>query len=541
MGIVREVVADGWRVRLDLERQVLRLDMPEWDEEEDELLPTLPLDSEGPISVAALLLKSKQFDDGLYAAVELAAQVGIGPFRGKAELLRELAETLVGTGSGGAAAHLLAAATLGDTPLPIPAALQADVDVAIGAFLSDPWRSKPLGFYSWSPRLQAIFRQDRFLQDVLDTPRADAIAAALRQAPGAEAAYDACLALAARLTNRLDSNDVREGDERVFFPPSRSHEVDIFRRMYADRPIPDGFDLMGELIRRVRSGDYSLQPSEVSGWYDHQTWSLEPLIVPDRRPESSRMQLGKGYRKHLEDVFRGSMALTRETHAKGGGGGRGGYGGPVVRPIWIGPDLAVEPLPSVYARRAAAYTFVRSVLESTFGEASVASLHRLTPHGPRGPNLNEELHEMEALFAGASAAAWHDLGSESPAGAANAKPRFDAWRATAGNDVDLARDARMMVPVFYDVQRRKMKVWAFLGWKTTTVHVSFQAEPKVLSIESETPGRKAPSPPVKFTQVTYELATPVMAEVYVTRLLDRAEFRRHCDRYRQRRAILRTL
>jgi hypothetical protein len=33
----------------------------------------------------------------------------------------------------------------------------------------------------------------------------------------------------------------------------------------------------------------------------------------------------------------------------------------------------------------------------------------------------------------------------------------------------------------------------------------------------------------------------VTAEVYVDRLLDRAEFRRHCDRYQTRSAILENL
>ena len=39
----------------------------------------------------------------------------------------------------------------------------------------------------------------------------------------------------------------------------------------------------------------------------------------------------------------------------------------------------------------------------------------------------------------------------------------------------------------------------------------------------------------------HEFAVPVMAEVYVTRLLDRDEFRPHCDRFRTREAILSNL
>ena len=57
-------------------------------------------------------------------------------------------------------------------------------------------------------------------------------------------------------------------------------------------------------------------------------------------------------------------------------------------------------------------------------------------------------------------------------------------------------------------------------------------------VPERTPG---PPPPVMFSSEHHDLATPVRAEVYVSRLLDRDQFRRHCDRYRTREAILRNL
>ena len=48
-------------------------------------------------------------------------------------------------------------------------------------------------------------------------------------------------------------------------------------------------------------------------------------------------------------------------------------------------------------------------------------------------------------------------------------------------------------------------------------------------------------PPVEFSGDRYEFAVPVMAEVYVSRLLDRDEFRRHCNRFGTRDAILSNL
>ena len=101
----------------------------------------------------------------------------------------------------------------------------------------------------------------------------------------------------------------------------------------------------------------------------------------------------------------------------------------------------------------------------------------------------------------------------------------------------------MMVPVFYDVQRRKTKVWAFLGWRTTPVDVEYRVPPTVLAVEPSAGGRAAVGdpPPVLFSGDRYEFAVPVMAEVYVSRLLDRDEFRRHCDRTRPGTPSWRTL
>ena len=94
---LKEFTNQGYRIQLDLSRQVLGLDIPEekWPAEEIPLLPTLPRGwSTGFLSAAALAMKAKQFDDGLYAATELAAQNGAGHYPGKTFLLRTLARSL---------------------------------------------------------------------------------------------------------------------------------------------------------------------------------------------------------------------------------------------------------------------------------------------------------------------------------------------------------------------------------------------------------------------------------------------------------------
>src|SRR5436305_357427 len=170
---LRQVIDQGWCVRLDLTHQVLHLDVPErvWERGDDaadgRLAPTCPRDASGFVSAALLLHKAKQFDDGLYAAVEGAAQAGAGHFAGKASLLAAVAQALAAEGDAadpGALALVFGACELGGLPGEPPAAARAAVRASVAAFLRDERLSKPLGFYTWTDGLRAIFRQDRFLQ-----------------------------------------------------------------------------------------------------------------------------------------------------------------------------------------------------------------------------------------------------------------------------------------------------------------------------------------------------------------------------------------
>src|SRR3954453_6130879 len=97
----REFDAEGVRVRVDVTPQVIAIDVPEdisYAERAETkrvdvpLMPTIPVTGgERMVSGSLLAQKAKQFDDGLYAAVDLAAQRGAGRYRGKTELLTRLA------------------------------------------------------------------------------------------------------------------------------------------------------------------------------------------------------------------------------------------------------------------------------------------------------------------------------------------------------------------------------------------------------------------------------------------------------------------
>jgi len=281
------------------------------------------------------------------------------------------------------------------------------------------------------------------------------------------------------------------------------------------------------MVNRLRDGSLKLDPTDASGWYDFQTWALEPLVLPDRMPEGARLRMNDRYREQLEELFKSILSLTRETHVKQLHIPPLGACMPrrdrriVVR---VTPELTVEPTLSYYERRAHGYDFVRRTLDFV---GPLHTMRRMTPAGPVTRSLGEELEEMSALFHGAAAVAGHELGLRAASGPEAGQ--FREWARTP----DIAEDVRMMVPVFFDVGRGKTKVWAILGWATRMLGVSFVTPPTSRMITGQ--------PDIRFTSTFRRIAYPVSAEAYVTRLLDRDEFRAHCDRYKTRTQILQHL
>jgi len=107
-------------------------------------------------------------------------------------------------------------------------------------------------------------------------------------------------------------------------------------------------------------------------------------------PEAGCLELDASYRKQLLELFKGILALTRETHIKQL---EAPLAGAARQPIMIRifPELSVEPLATYYFRRAASYSFIRKILEATFGAPALENMHRLTATGPVPSTLAEEL------------------------------------------------------------------------------------------------------------------------------------------------------
>jgi hypothetical protein len=589
---LRRVALRSWRstktyeVTLDISRQVLRLEVPEEFEHrvlsealQARLFPSFAEGHEdasrlGPVldaskfaPAAALALKAKQFDDGLYASVELAADAGLGRFPSRKDFLLRLLQALVADSDRTAGSLLTAAARLGGQQPQVSAEVTQQAEALQQEFLGDESRSKVLGFYTWSEELSRIFRRDRMLQTEIKEPAARAFAAALSSSEELLTAYDSHLRLAEKLTNTLAWDDLREPavaqkEGRIsilpgrlsLFPPSRAHETDLVKKLFPDHPIPEGFDLADEMIRRLRAGDLDLAPAPASGWYDHQTYALEALAVPERMPEGKNLLFDESYRKELVGLFKALLALTRETHIKQ-------LEVPLCamadvgaldaeERLFISPGLTLEPLPTYYVRRACSYRFVHRVLDQAFGTEGLDQIHRLTADGPVTLSLGEELRLMQAIFYGAYQQACGEIGmtaeAESDLGNSNGtngeRAVLATWLASVRNDPDLGKDIRMMVPIFYDLGRKKTKVWVVLGIATKPLEVSYVTPPTIKEIKS--PDGKILMPggaEVVFTSDSHQTAYFATAEVYVTRLLDRTEFRKHCDKHKTYRAIISNL
>jgi hypothetical protein len=185
------------------------------------------------VSASVLAQKAKIFDDGLYAAVEVATQDGAGRHAGKAALLASLGHALAGADpsvAGTAQELLLGAARLGHVPVRgVPTAVEARVQQAIKEFLAEEVSAKPIGFYTWSRQLGDIFQQDRMLQrkfqqdrtlpGKIDAAGIKAVASALRADPSARATYEAHLRFVSRLTNPFAKPDLRGFLEACVCPP----------------------------------------------------------------------------------------------------------------------------------------------------------------------------------------------------------------------------------------------------------------------------------------------------------------------------------
>jgi hypothetical protein len=505
--------------------------------------PTLP-------SIEVVNGALKPFNDGLYAAVELAAENGDHSLVNKHQLLVDLLAELNARSTASnvaeheparaAALHIATALTVAGEGSAVPPSLGPDAADAAAKFEAAGLFSKPIGFYTWTPSLQTIFKRDRWLQAryVPELPTTVPFAALaelgwLVKQPGPLSdAYRRSLDLYAGLTDPFfdaDPFDLAElmpdaaalddlpSLERRFaatsptpypqaacnpglaaFPTSESAENRMMRRLLCGGDLGEGETLLDGLIRKIQTGELDLTPRADSGFYDQQLYALETLLVPEKASESQHLLLTRAYKEKLVETFKSLLIQTRETHVKQLGLVDSSDAADVqlepVRFFTVYPKLPVEPFATFFLRSARAYRFVEGVLSSVLGPDFLQSTARVLEDGSRSTlTLGQELAAKQRILYGLHALSADSIGmaaelatdelSAFPLDAARAAA-VD-WLANLANDPDVARDPRVSLPVAIEtVENVDYAIyWAVVGVKVLHLQASFadSARPEIVS------------------------------------------------------------
>lgn len=481
----------------------------------------------------------KQLDDGMYCAMDLWQMHGDAQRPGAVRLVADLFDVLPEQSP--ARAFLAAALQLADQPAPASPHQQAQL--LVDDFLANAALSKPLGAYNWSPELQQAWRFFRFLQQkhLADSALARDLAASLAENPQLRDRYERLTAFYSQLTNPLACGTLTvEGSDYVaFLPYSTSRETELFNQLFPNG-LPAGANLMNALILAVRSGAVDLTPQPGDGWYQYQVHALESLLLPQQTQESHKLLLKASYQKRLLDAFKALMTKRRETHIRQNVKSAGSAA-PVAGEVQ--PRLRIEPCPTFYLRTARAYGFVGNLLQAEVGDV-LSTLHGKSPEGDRPRTLQDELQTMRQRFYGFYLMSCEDIGlrpdflDEEPVDVEASLAAAEQWLGQLTDDVDLARDTRVVVPIYTDgVINRN---WATIGVRLAPLTAGYARPPHYR--ESGGEGDWQQLDPWQCSASQYVLAVDEFAEFErpAGQPLTRAEFR-ELDRHATKEALLEAL
>jgi len=515
--------------------------------------------------------KAKQFDDGLYAAIDLAYFQGIADkLQSHQKLVQRLLEK-VGPDSP-AAPFLAAGLTLGgqDTP----AADGPARDRWIKEFNQNPALAKPISFYTWNDQLKKCWAFMRFFQQSLSPADAEqqaviaALASALADDSALKADYESAANFFGKLTNplnRLSLADVigvdlsskeavaaaakAKGIDRAgiaFFPPSTSRETELFNKLFP-LGVPEGANLMKELVQAIRSGKVDLTPRENSGWYDHQVYALQTMLMPEVGEEHNKLLLSKSYKKRMLEAFAALITKRRETHARQLDMPTAMAAAPPRELEDVRPRLRIEPCPSYYVRTARSYAFLANFLTATLGEDTLKSIHGLRQAGEQKEDLSAELAAQRDRFYGLYLISCEDIGHKPDlkegevADLEACYKAADEWLAKLGDDPDLAEDTRVAVPIYVDPIKGTLRLWVTLGVRLTKLDARFATPPRLKPAEGE--GDWQPVEGWKLHTASHLIAVDEFAEVEVPTLSppNREELRKLCDQHKTKEKIVAAL
>ncbi len=537
--------------------------------------------------------KAKQFDDGLYAALDLWQTENT--LEGVRDT-RELCTTLLKVESLPDEARWFLEAAIaigfrpdeGDAPLP---ALPKPVMEHIRRFEMDATQSKPVGFYSWSEELKRCFKFLRFLQQSFkkrEWTLAQSLANAIQVNEQARQQYARMLSFYAGLTNPFAAPTLRDVAQHPkksldeiwklrglpegktptvhFLPYSTSRELELFNRLFP-AGLPDGADLMLEFVKAIRSGKVDLKPRANSGWYDYQCFALETFLLPERGTENSKLLLTKKYKQRMLEAFKALVTKRRETHVRQ----LGGAAGSAAPPTEVAPRLRVEPNPTFYLRTARAYAFLETFLSDWMKGPGVSPIHGKREGGDRHMALGDELRSMRDFFYGLHLVSCEDIGMKDELMMDEVPKRWDCYWLAAHwaehwyeggtaiddpgripaerkealwrSDFDLAVDTRVAVPMY--TNPGSVRCWGTLGVRPVKLRAWYATPPKIREIDEKgaPKGDWGTISEDLLKESHYILLTDEFGEFTLkgSRVLNRAEFREICDRGKNKADILAAL
>ena len=343
---------------------------------------------------------------------------------------------------------------------------------------------------------------------------------------------------------RADERGVRRASV-AFLPPSTSRETELFSSLFP-RGLPSSANLMAEMIAAVRSGKVDLAPGVNDGWYQHQVFALETMLLPSRGQEEQKLLLKKSYKERLVDAFKALVTKRRETHVRGMDTAVASEAAAPFEELGFRPRLRIEPCVTYYLRTARAYGFVQSFLTSVAGEETLAELHGLTADGERDESLAEELDSVRRRAYGFYLVSCEDIGLR-PDLADGELADLDAakqlaldWLENLSSDDDLKRDTRVAVPIFHDPLKQRTRIWVTLGVRQAKLTATFARPPRVRN--EEEPEWKTPKS-YQLNAGRFLIAVDEFAEVSIPGLTcpNREELRQLCDREKTKEAIIAAL
>jgi hypothetical protein len=331
----------------------------------------------------------------------------------------------------------------------------------------------------------------------------------------------------------------------AFFPPSTSRETELFGKLFP-AGVPEGANLMKELVQAIRSGKIDLTPREDSGWYDHQVYALQTMLMPEMGEEHNKLLLTKPYKKRMLEAFAALITKRRETHARQLAVASEAAAAPRELED-VRPRLRVEPCPSYYVRTARSYTFLANFLTATLGEETLKAIHGLRQAGTQQDDLATELAAQRDRFYGLYLISCEDVGHK-PAledgEVADPEASYQAardWLDTIGDEADLAEDTRVAVPIYVDPFKGTTRLWITLGVRLTKLEARFVRAPRLKPAEGEGDWKEVEG--WKLHGAGHVIPVDEFAEVEMPTLAppNREELRRLCDEHKTREKIVEAL